>query len=65
MRFLTEIEVIIVRQIKMTAETEKWDLMVSYDWKMGKECANDLYKVLIENGFKVLIDEKTWLVFRK
>ena len=58
LRFLTEIEVIIVRQLKMAAETEKWDLLVSYNWKTGKECANDLYKVLTENGFKVLIGEK-------
>ena len=42
----------------MTAENEKWDVMVSYNWKTGKECANDLYKVLTENGFKVWIDEK-------
>ena len=42
----------------MTAENEKWDIMVSYNWKTGKECASDLYKVLTENGFKVWIDEK-------
>ena len=42
----------------MTAENEKWDIMVSYNWKTGKECASDLYKVLTENGYKVWIDEK-------
>ena len=42
----------------MTAENKKWDIMVSYNWKTGKECASDLYKVLTENGYKVWIDEK-------
>ena len=40
------------------AENEKWDIMVSYNWKTGKECANDLYKVLTKNGYKVWIDEQ-------
>ena len=45
-------------KLKPTVENEKWDVMVSYNWKTGKECANDLYKVLTENGYRVWIDEK-------
>ena len=41
-----------------TAENEKWDVMISYNWKTGKECANDLYNVLTKNGYKVWIDEQ-------
>ena len=40
------------------AENEKWDIMVSYNWRTGKECANDLYKVLTKNGYKVWIDDQ-------
>ena len=42
----------------MTAETVKWDVMVSYNLKTGKKYANDLYEVLTENGYEVWIDEK-------
>ena len=41
---------------------EKWGVMVSYNWNTGKEHADDLYKVLTENGYKVWIDKKIWLV---
>ena len=41
-----------------TVEHEKWDVMISYSWRTGKEHANDLYNVLTKNGYKVWIDEQ-------
>ena len=40
-----------------TAENEKWDVMVSYNWKTGKECANELDEFLTKCGYKVWYDE--------
>ena len=42
----------------MTAESKKWDIMISYNWVTGKKCAQHLYKFLTENGYKVWFDEK-------
>ena len=42
----------------MSAENEKWDLMVSYNQKTGTEYAKELYKVLTKCGYKVWIDTK-------
>ena len=42
----------------MTTENERCDIFVSYEWTTGRECACDLFKVLIENGFKVWNDDK-------
>ena len=42
----------------MIAEKEKWNIVVSYNWETGRECANDLYNVLTKYGYKVLFDKK-------
>ena len=41
----------------MSAENEKWDIMVSYNWTTGKECANELNEFLTKCGYKVWIDK--------
>ena len=41
-----------------TAENEKWDVMVSYNWTTGKECADELDEFLTKCGYKVWIDKK-------
>ena len=48
----------ILKPTTETAENEKWDVMVSYEWKTGKEYAKDLYNILTENGYKVWFDEE-------
>ena len=40
-----------------TAENEKWDVMVSYSWTTGKECADELDEFLTKCGYKVWIDK--------
>ena len=42
----------------MTTEIERWDIMVSYNWETGKECADALYNFLTESGYNVWIDEE-------
>ena len=42
----------------MSAKNEKWDIMVSYNWTTGKECANELDVFLTKWGYKVWIDKK-------
>ena len=42
----------------MSAENEKWDVMVSYNWTTGKVCANELEEFLTKCGYKVWIDKK-------
>ena len=41
----------------MSAKNEKWDIMVSYNWTTGKECANELDEFLTKCGYKVWIDK--------
>ena len=41
----------------MSAENEKWDIMVSYNWTTGEECANELDEFLTKCGYKVWIDK--------
>ena len=42
----------------MSAKNEKWDIMVSYNWTTGKECADELDELLTKCGYKVWIDKK-------
>ena len=41
----------------MSAGNEKWDIMVSYNWTTGKECADELDEFLTKCGYKVWIDK--------
>ena len=42
----------------MSKKNEKWDIMVSYNWTTGKECADELDEFLTKCGYKVWIDKK-------